>query len=276
MFEKKAMLVELTIHQWTARKHDKRVTSEVDQGHNATDAGRYSKHLIPKGALEGIARKASAIRAFHYSRTLPWGNNGQRLLPAKFFLDYRNELLQHRNEFNLLVDSFVQNYPRLVQDARLQLGTLYDPDEYPSPEKVRLAFGVSFEIFPIPTSGDFRVEVANEERSAIAAQIEEATLARQSSATRACYVRVREVLERMKNQCVAGKTRITDSLVEDVRDLTNVLDDLNLAGDPELTRVNEEIRRGLLFQAEDLRSSPALRQMAGDRASELLNSIPWS
>ena len=177
MFEKKAMLVELTIHQWTARKHDKRVTSEVDQGHNATNAGRYSKHLIPKGALEGIARKASAIRTFHYSRTLPWGNNGQRLLPAKFFLDYRNELIQHRDEFNLLVDNFVQNYPRLVQDARLQLGTLYDPDEYPSPEKVRLAFGVSFEIFPIPTSGDFRVEVANEERSAIAAQIEEATLA---------------------------------------------------------------------------------------------------
>ena len=35
MFEKKAMLVELTIHQWTARKHDKRVTSEVDRGHNA-------------------------------------------------------------------------------------------------------------------------------------------------------------------------------------------------------------------------------------------------
>ena len=64
--------------------------------------------------------------------------------------------------------------------------------------------------------------------------------------------------------------------MEDVRDLTNVLDDLNLAGDPELTRVNEEIRRGLLFQAEDLRSSPTLRQMAGDRAGELLNSIPWS
>lgn len=276
MFEKKAMLVELTIRQWTARKHDKRVTNEVDQGHGARNAGRYSKHLIPKDALEPISRKASAIRNFHYKRTLPWGNNGQRLLPAKFFMDYRTELIQHRNEFDRLVDDFINRYPQLVQDARIQLGTLYDPSEYPEQSLVRASFGVEFEIFPIPTAGDFRVEVANEERSAIAAQIETATLARQEVATRSCYVRVREVLERMKQQCVPGKTRITDSLVEDVRDLTNVLDDLNIAGDPELARVNEGIRRGLLFQVEDLRNSPTLRQMAGDRASELLNSIPWS
>ena len=276
MFDRRAMLVELTIRQWTARKHDKKVSREVDQGHGAKNAGRYNKQLIAKDALEPIAKKASAIRLFHYARTLPWGNNGQRLLPAKFFLDYRNELVKHRDEFNRLVDTFMASYPQLVSDARTRLGSLYDPNEYPPATDVRLSFGVEFDIFPVPTAGDFRVDVANEERSEIAAQIEAATQERQANATKACYIRVRDVLQRMKQQCVAGKTRITDSLIEDTRDLTDMLDDLNIGDDPELTRIASEIRKDLLVDADDLRRSPKTRQAVGDRAAELLDSMPWS
>ena len=276
MFDKRAMLVELTIRQWAARKHDKKVSREVDQGHGAKNAGRYNKQLIAKDALEPIAKKASAIRLFHYARTLPWGNNGQRLLPAKFFLDYRNELVKHRDEFNRLVDTFMASYPQLVSDARTRLGSLYDPNEYPPATDVRLSFGVEFDIFPVPTAGDFRVDVANEERSEIAAQIEAATQERQANATKACYIQVRDVLQRMKQQCVAGKTRITNSLIEDTRDLTDMLDDLNIGDDPELTRIASEIRKDLLVDADDLRRSPKTRQAVGDRAAELLDSMPWS
>lgn len=275
MFEKRAMLVELTIRQWTARKHDKKVTREVDQNHSARNGGRYNKQLIAKDALDPIAKKANAIRMFHYAYTLPWGNNGQRLLPAVRFMEYRGKLVEHRNEFNRLVGSFMASYPQLVSDARARLGTLYDPAEYPPASEVRRSFGVEFDIFPVPTAGDFRVDVANEERSEIAAQIEAATQERQVNATKACYVRVRDVLQRMKQQCVAGKTRITDSLIEDTRDLTDMLDDLNIGDDPELTRIASEIRKDLLVDADDLRRSPATRQTIGDRASELLNSIPW-
>ena len=275
MFEKRAMLVELTIRQWAARKHDKRVSHEVDQGHGAKNAGRYNKQLIAKNALEPISQRASAIRLFHYAYTLPWGNNGQRLLPAVRFMEYRSKLIQHRNEFNRLVDTFMDSYPQLVCDARTRLGSLYDPTEYPPADDVRLSFGVEFDIFPVPTAGDFRVEVANEERAELIAQIEQATTERQNNATRACYVRVRDVLQRMKNQCIEGKTRITNSLVEDTRDLVGMLDDLNISGDPELTRVSSEIKRDLLIDAEDLRRHTPTRKAVGDRASELLDSITW-
>lgn len=276
MFDKRAMLVELTIRQWTARKHDRKVSREVDQGHGAQNAGRFNKQLIAKDALEPIAKKASEIRAFHYDRTLPWGNNGQRLLPSKLFMDYRSELCKLQGEFNRLVDTFMIGYPQLVADARVRLGTLYDPAEYPPMAAVRASFSVDFQIFPVPTADDFRVEVAAQERAELTAQIEKATLERQAGATKACFVRVRDVLQRMKQQCVEGKTRITDSLVADARDLTNMLDDLNIAGDPELTRLNDGIRRDLLVDVADLRNSPATRKAVGDRASQLLESMNWS
>ena len=276
MFEKRAMLVELTIRQWTARKHDKRASSEIELTHGANGAGRYNKQLIAKTALQAISKQAGAIREFHYRYTLPWGNNGQRLLPAARFLEYRTELAAMRDRFNQMVDDFVGDYPYLVQAARHRLGTLYDPTEYPDVADVRGAFGVTFEVFPVPTAGDFRVEVANEERSEIAAQIEEATRERQAQATKACYVRVQDVLQRMKQQCVPSKTRVTDSLVGDVHELAGILDDLNIGCDPDLTRLAEEIRRDLLVDADDLRTSPTTRKAVGDRAAEILDSLPWS
>ena len=40
MIQSKAMLVDLTIRQWTATKHDKAVSAEVETAHAAKDAGR--------------------------------------------------------------------------------------------------------------------------------------------------------------------------------------------------------------------------------------------
>lgn len=269
------MLVELTVRQWTARKYDKHASSQIEETHGANKAGRYNKQLIAQTALRPISRQAGAIREFHYNRTLPWGNNGQRLLPAVRFPEYRAELVKLREEFVRRVDNFLDNYPDLARVARARLGTLYDPRDYPPVDTVRASFGVEFDIFPVPTAGDFRVEVANEERAELIAQIEQATTERQNNATRACYVRVRDVLQRMKNQCIEGKTRITNSLVEDTRDLVSMLDDLNISDDPELTRISSEIKRDLLIDAEDLRRHTPTRKAVGDRASELLDSITW-
>lgn len=276
MYDKHAMLVELTIRQWTARKHDKKVSGEVDQTHGAQNAGRYSKYLIPKTALADIATRASAMREYHYRRTLPWGQNGQRILPAAIFLDYRKTILELKALFDRRVDMFVNDYPRLVHEARVTLGTLYDPSEYPAASDIKGHFGVDLEIFQVPTSGDFRVEVADTVRNELQAESEAAIQQRLGSATKACYVRVREVLERMKNQCTVERSRITEALVEDVRDLTQVMDDLNITKDPELSRITREIRDGLVFQVDDLRKSPTLRKEANDRASAILESLPWS
>ena len=48
----RAMLVSLSISQWSGRRLDREITDEVNQQHNAAaDAGRYNKLLLPKEAL---------------------------------------------------------------------------------------------------------------------------------------------------------------------------------------------------------------------------------
>lgn len=271
--QERAMLVDLTIRQWTGRKHDKSVSAEVDRNHGASNAGRFNKQLVDKQALQAIATKANAIRDFHYRRTLPWGKTGQNVLPTTLYFEYLRELKVLRDDFDQAVAKFMTDYPHLVQDARQRLNTLFDPTEYPSTDKLRASFGVDLEILPIPSSADFRVDMADTERAQIQQEIEQRVQERQNEATKECYVRVREVLQRMKNQCVEGKTRITESLAQSVSDLAGVIDHLNIAGDPELTRLGEAIRQELIIGADDLRRDERTRVAAGNRASQLLDSI---
>ena len=79
----RAMLSGLTIRQWTARKLDKRVTAEVAATHGTdSHVGRYNKSLVAKESLAAIVAAANAARALHYARTLPWLDDGARILPA--------------------------------------------------------------------------------------------------------------------------------------------------------------------------------------------------
>ncbi len=100
MINERAMLVTLNISQWTGRKKDKKVTKETNAFYGATDAsGYYSKALIPKEAVKPISQVVSTARTFHYENTLPWGDNGERLLPRKNYLDYTRKMHEFSNQF---------------------------------------------------------------------------------------------------------------------------------------------------------------------------------
>jgi len=78
----KAMLVKLSVSQWTARKYDKKVSQEINDQYSAHDAGRYNKVLIAQEEIKKISKVASQARSFHYFNTLPWDDNGSRILPS--------------------------------------------------------------------------------------------------------------------------------------------------------------------------------------------------
>ena len=89
MITEKAMLAAVHISIWTAVKHDRKVSRDVADQHGAHQgAGRYNKQLL-RGAdkLEELRTLAGQIRQYFYKITLPWSDEGFRLLPANFYFD---------------------------------------------------------------------------------------------------------------------------------------------------------------------------------------------
>lgn len=271
--QNRAMLIDLTIHQWAAIKHDKSVSAEVEIKHAAKNAGRYNKHLIDKAHLAAIQAAANGVRKFHYSRTLPWADGGQRLLPSDLFMDYRDDLQKHRQAFDAEVRDFIAKYPALVQSARQNLGSMYDPKDYPDASDLRRLFGIDLNIMPVPDGKDFRVDVADEAQEEIRAAINATVTARQEATVKECWVRMREVLERIVEQCTKEKPVIRDSLMENAQGLASILAGLNITDDPVIARAAVALNE-LVVLPGALRASKASRDIAAQKASEILAWAP--
>ncbi len=273
MLQNKAMLVDLTIHRWTATKHDQAVSAEVERTHSAKDAGRYNKALIDKAHLAEIDALGNQIRKYHYSRTLPWTDKGARLLSSELFMDYRDGIVDLRQQRDAAVNKFLNVYPALVQDARARLNTMFQADDYPSVDALRTSFGVDLEIMPVPDAQDFRVEVNKEEQDEIRQQIMTTIQARQEKAIKDCWDRVRDVAKRIADQCGNPRGRIHDSLMENALDLATVLSGLNITQDPLLVAVESDLRK-LIVSTEQLRNNPRVRAQTASNATNILAKVP--
>ena len=155
-----AMLVELSIRNWTARKLDKRVSSEVDTAKGTkTRVINANKNLLAgTGVLDTIVKYAANARAWHNAQTLPWSDNGSRLLPVSNFVNYKEQLNVLEKNYNALVTKFLTAYPDLVSAAAFQLGDLFDRSEYPDASKIATKFSFNYSFFPVPTAGNFIID----------------------------------------------------------------------------------------------------------------------
>ena len=274
MIQNRSMLIDLTIRRWTAVKHDRTVSAEVDQTHAAKQGGRYNKYLIDKAHLAAIDTIANDLRKYHYSRTLPWTDKGHRALPSDLFFEYQQELAKYKQQFQTAVADFVRVYPQLVQDARLRLGTMYRPEDYPQPSELFSMFDISLDISPVPDANDFRVDVAQETQDEIRAQITQSVVQRQVKMVADCWARMREVVGRIADQCGKEKPVIRDSLIENARDLVSVLGGLNVTDDPDINAVRADIENRLIVPVEQIRNSPSTRNKVATAAQEILERIP--
>lgn len=282
---RKAVLATLSISQWTARKLDKKITNEVNRQHNATeDAGRYNKLLIEKQHIERLQKVANEARTFHYSRTLPWIDNGARVLPASLYLDYSRDIGKLKAEFAAAADDFAANFPAYIEARRRDLNGMFDPNDYPHPDEVRSRFTFDVGILPCPDAADFRVDIATEHLSEIEASVEERMKQALAEAMREPVNRIMEVVGRMAERLNAykpapkagGKAEgvFRDSLVENVRELVGLLPAFNLTGERWLDDIAARIERDLCQEdADTLRENEAARKTVAAQAEAILADV---
>ena len=84
-----AVLVSLRISAWSGRLYDRKASNHVAVHHEASaSAGRYNKCLLPKAAFAAHTATMSKARSSHYEQTLPWDDQGSRLLTVANYEHY--------------------------------------------------------------------------------------------------------------------------------------------------------------------------------------------
>ncbi len=286
-----AMLVELSIRSWTGRKLDKSVSAEIDNAKKTkTSVVNANKNLMAgTGVLDKIIKQAAAIRSWHISQTLPWTDNGSRLLPMSNFMAYKEQLGVMEQGYNALVDKFIDAYPNLIIAAAFQLGDLFDRTEYPEVHTLRNRFSMQYSFFPVPQAGDFRIDINEEAKAEILANCEKAYNDRLENAMKDAWVRLHECLTRMSDRLqydevdeeVDGrwekvlKPRVfRDSMVDNAKELVELLQHLNLTKDPQMEQARKDLKNILdRHNVDTLRGSYTAREAVKSQVDAILNKM---
>lgn len=271
----KAMLVRLSISQWTARKYDKRVSAKVaEEYQTGADVGRYNKVLVAEESIKRIGKTATDARTYHYHQTLPWGDDGSRMLPAANYLPYTQRMQEYRQAFEREVVSFIDAYPDLVDDARARLNGMFNAADYPTPGEIGRRYGFDVGVMPLPAAGDFRVNLQAQEVDAIRQDIETRTQQAQAQALRDLWDRLHSAVSAMAGRLSDPDAIFRDSLVGNLVDLCQLLPRLNVFGDSHLETMRQEVESKLCgYKPQDLRDNPTARQQVAKSADDLLGKL---
>lgn len=200
---------------------------------------RVSKTLLESPELEQIKKHDSNLRKWLGNMCLPFLDwPGVLVLPKGLVQTAQAKLLSHKIERDVLVDAFIESYPKVIEHAATQLGTLFNQSEYLSQAEVKekFVFDWAYKSFGTPDSlKEIDPELYAEQVAQQQAQIEAATdeikgVMRQG---------LLEMVEHLKDRLTPGadgKPRILrETAVTNLQefletfDLRNVTDDKALA-----------------------------------------------
>lgn len=270
--QEKALLVNLTIRQWCARKYDRSVSQKIEAQHNTRNAGRFNKILIAENELKDIQKISGAVRTFVYKNTLPWGDNGDRLLPATNYFEFITEYNTLTAEFHSTVRKFILQYPDLIEDARKRLNGMFKDADYPSIDTIQAKFDMQLSFMPISSIDDFRLEVGQKEVDKLRTEIEKEVTARITNAAQDIWLRIMSAVSHMVEKLSDKDAIFQSSLVQNISDLVEILPRLNFTQDKSILEIIESMK-GLIVDPVLLRNNATLRNKKAEEAKAILDKV---
>lgn len=280
-FEERIMLSSLHLSVYAGSKVDHKVTDEVVTLAGTTSkSGKFVKNLF-QDSLEDIRKIATEARNTHARLTLPW-RHGTDCLPSDLFMKYMETMREIKSRFDTATGSFLNNYDDHVAHSKTRMGKLFKDGDYPSWEEVSEKFQFDIEISPIPSTSDFRVDLADEERGEIISDIEKRIEARVAEGGAELRSRIKACLQRMEERLSNyrvgedGKVegRFSDTLVTNLSDLCDLIPALNITQDPDIDNLHREITSKLIrHDAQTLRDDESIRNTVAKDAEALLKQF---
>jgi hypothetical protein len=278
-----ALLVELNISVWPASKLDREVTDKVNTDASAVrGASQTKKNLFAGTSLrKDISDFAARVRLYHNKHTLPWADKGERMLPTKLFMEYKQTMNGFEQTFNMMCNNFYIEYPRLVVEAPNNLGSMYKAEDYPDLTDVRLKFGFRRTVKPVPEAGDFRLDIPAYDLDEMRAEFEKQHETKLAEAMREPWERLHKTLVGMSEKLTDiegddSKKRYHDTLISNPIELCGLLTKLNVTNDPKLEEARRQLELTMLgADIESIKEDADSRSALKSKVDAILGKFDW-
>jgi hypothetical protein len=249
------------------QKLDKALTAKTEDSANAK-AGtlRVSKYVVAQEALKGITTAIGRIRVHLTKETLPWRDNGDRLLPRKNYPKFIADHSKLVQDHDMAVEDFLTNkYPEALEQAEFRMVDAYNADDYPSVADLRHRFAVTLDIEAVSKSFDIRL---NDNTDMIQQRV--------NTAVAQLWKRLEEPLSHFAN-----KMNTTDedetfkaATITNLKNMVEFVGQMNFTSDETLEMIRAEIESKLMgYEAAALRKDDKLRASVGAEATDILDKM---
>jgi hypothetical protein len=199
-----------------------------------------------------------------------------QILPTSNYLGYSTKFRSQYSDWKYLVKVFLQAYDtakwKAEHDAKYTLGKLWNPADYPKVEDLEGKFAMDLAIFPVPAT-DFRVQIASDELTRIQQDVERRVMDAQKVAMRDVWQRLYDRVAKIAEKCADPKAIFRDSMMENAREICDLLPRLNLADDPDLEAMRVAVESKLIHHPEALRNNPDLRRNTATEAQRIMDAM---
>lgn len=273
----RALLVRLARKRLRTTIRDKNLEGAVRAQAN-DDSITVSKHLFRdrNSKVRDLMRKYDEVYVYHKENTLPWMDNGMRLLRSDRYMEYMEGVRRHIAEVEQLLPTVVDNWEQLVADDMAERGAAAQRDEYPQAYDVAEMFAIDVQCFPLPSAKDFRVDVDDETKAALGRALEQAEERGRLEVVKMMLTPIQKAVEKLRVPIGEEGAIFRDSLVENIREGVAQAKALNISDDPQLIATIEEVEQAVSTAiGEDKKAIESLRlnQTQRSKAADQLDSI---
>ncbi len=267
--------VTLKRQQWLPRKWDRNITTQVEAQAGVTKVGKYTKDLLKGNKyLKDVQMKFNEIYRYVIDNSLPWMNDGARVIPADTLLDFSNEMRRLKDEAMASVSVLHDHWDEAVQADAHRMGPLFDVADYPTADEMAGRFDIKIIISPISDSGDFRIAIDEEVKQQLDKELEEV----RAKATEHCMAMLLTPIKAMAEKLSIPNGEegaiFRDSLVSNVKEAATRALKLNINDNERISETCHQVLDALSsVGAQTLRESDTTRAAVASQMRNIQNKL---
>lgn len=299
-----AVLCDLCISSWNAKKKDRTLEAELQESKNAASSRATSvqKNLFADcPELDAIVAYGAKVRLWFNSVTAPWDDKGKRIVPSVSYMEIAARFSEHQDAFNQLVNKFVSVYDTAISKQAFTRGEMFDRSEYPTKAEIRGKFGMRIDVCPVPQTGHFLPALVDSIGEDLRESFEASANARVEEAVKEVWQRLADKVEHIRDRMSAvlefdpnaepeivqgedgeasikkpRRPKLHQSLLDSAMELCDTMRTLNIMNDPAMEQARVDLLNAVKhLDIDSLKKSPEMQKSTKQKMEELRARLPW-
>lgn len=288
----RGVLVRISISGYSGNKLDANISSEVaaqknSKSHSATDAYRVNKVIYNREYLRPVGRISLNFYKWLRERSHEWAH-GVYLISAESLNEVLTEYQKAKMEWNKAMTNLKSPDCRddALRDYRDRAGDGFDESLWPTTDELdeRFSFDLDVEHLPDPKTNAHLIYKIGEEAAEKISEDNKKRMDKKSAETvKSTARRIGDIVRKIQIALNATRTNkenttvpavFKDSLIGNLRDAVELIDLLNITGDPTITEMKNKIIKELCgAEPAVLRKDSVKRKATAKKAKQIADKL---